>query len=77
MGRGSFVYVGAIMIMGLFAFSYMLMSPFWDVILTVSDQVAAWNIETHNLFGIIWNVLPVAVVCGVILYVLAESNPPE
>lgn len=35
MARGGFVFVGALMICGLFAFTFMLMSPFWDIILTV------------------------------------------
>lgn len=74
-GRGAWIFASGLLIMGIFAFCYMLARPLFNITLDVAMQISSWNSELYDVIQLIFNVMPVAMLLGgIILYVLVESN---
>lgn len=74
-GRGAWIFASSILIMGVFAFCYILARPLFNVTMDVAGQLSPWNAELYDIINLIFSILPIPMILGgIILYILVESN---
>lgn len=74
--RQAYTFVGVLLIAGTFALSYILLNPFFKLVMEAATQLSTIFADIYSIYSLIWLILPVIVIFSIILWVFLESQAP-
>lgn len=74
--RSGFTFIGVLLIAGVFQLTYILLNPFFGLIMDAQNQLSSMFADIHGVYDLIWAIMPVVVIFSIVLWVFVESQPP-